>query len=293
VAVLKKMTQIIVNGEPVSPTSIEQERKQLLNDLSLENTSISDDRLRLLILDRAKQNVIDHYLFKQEAIRRKIQVDETQVETQVNAVAERNGGLERLVRYLGEINETIDDFRMHVRERLLVDMLVEQIYDAVPVPKDKYIKRYFKEHKETFNAPEQVQLQQIVKSFRNLPEKRKMKMEIDKISAMIKSGKSFILMVRQKSDLPQNDGQLGWVTRGQLDAAFDEFAFNAEPGAVSEPVEGPKAWYLLRLVEKQLPVQKKLEEVKSEISQLLQETNRKETLNETLEQLRKKAVIKG
>ena len=283
---------IFVNGEPVSDNSIEQERRQLISELRLENTGISDDRLRLFILDRAKQNVIDHYLMKQEAVRRKLPVDETEVEEQLSALAGRNGGIEQLKHYLSEISETLDDFRIHIRDRMLVDKLVEQIHEGIAEPKERHLKRYYKEHREVFNAEEQVRLEQIVKTFKDPVERRKAKAEIDKIAATIRAGKSFILMVKQKSDMPQNDGQLGWIRRGQLDKEFEDFAFTAEPGAVSEPIAGARAWYLLRVVEKQEPVQKSFEEVQSEIAQIVLSESRKDALKTLLDQLRKKAVIK-
>ena len=287
------MAQLVVNGESVSPNSIEQERRQLLSELQLDNRGISDDRLRLLILDRAKQNVIDHYLLKQEAVRRKLPVDEEQIEVQVKNIAERNGGLDRLTQYLKEMDETLDDFRAHIRDRMLVDKVVEQIYDAISDPKERHIKRYYKENRESYNSEEQVLVEQIVKTFKNPIEQRKMKAEIEKIASTIQSGKSFKLMVKQKSDLPQNAGQLGWIKRGQLSEEFESFLFNAEQGAVSEPIQGAKAWYLLRVAEKQEATQRKLEEVQSEISQTLLDDARKQALSELMEQLRKKAVIQG
>lgn len=289
----RNMAQLVVNGEPVSPNSIEQERRQLISELQLENRGISDDRLRLLIFDRVKQNVIDHYLLKQEAVSRKLPVDEEQIEEQVKIVAERNGGLERLTQYLKEMSETIDDFRAHVRDRMFVDKLVEQVYDAIPEPKERHIKRYYKEHRESYNSEEQALVEQIVKTFKNPMEQRKMKAEIEKIASTIQSGKSFKLMVKQKSDFPQNDGQLGWIRRGQLSEEFENFIFSAEPGAVSGPIAGAKGWYLLRVVEKQEPTQRKYEDVKSEIAEMLLEEERKKTLSKLMEQLRKEAVIEG
>lgn len=285
------MRQIKVNGEAISSASIEQERQQLLNDLSLQNSGMANDRLKLMIFDRAKQNVIDHYLFKQEAERRGIEIDDSLVDLQVKTVAERNGGVDTLVKYLTQINETLDDFRGHVKDRLWVDALVEQIYASVQEPKERRLKKYFKEHKEDYSSPEQVEVWQIVKNFRNPIEKQRKMVEIEKISTSIKAGKSFKLMVKQKSDLPQDEGQLGWVQSGKMGADFDAFIFQAEQNSVSEPIAGSNAWYLLLIGEKQLPIQPKFKEVRDEVLQQFWKTERTATLKGILEGLQEKAVI--
>ena len=224
------MAELKVNGEVVSQASIEQERQQLMSELKLQPGSVSDDRIRLMIMDRARQNVIDHYLFKQEAKRQGIEIEPAIVETQVLAVADRNGGIKKLQEYLGEIGENIDDFRKHIEDRMLVDALVEKLHNETQIPKDRVLKKHYKENKDQFFTPEKVEAWGIVKKFNSSVAKRRARTEIEKIETALNAGKSFKLMVKQRSDDSRNDGFLGVVSKGQLGVVFDEFIFNAEPG---------------------------------------------------------------
>jgi parvulin-like peptidyl-prolyl isomerase len=45
-------------------------------------------------------------------------------------------------------------------------------------------------------------------------------------------------------------GQLGWFTRLEMDPAFAEAAFALEPGQISEPVQTPFGWHIIRAIEK-------------------------------------------
>ena len=209
-----------MNGEAVALASIEQEERQLITDLKLQNQPLPNDKVKLVIQDRARQNVIDHYLCKQEAKRRGLKVDPALVEEQLQLLTARNGGIESVSKYLSDIGETIEDLRNHIEDRMLVDKLVETIYGSVSKTKDRHAKKYYKEHKEAFLSETAIEVRWFVKHFKNPMERRSTLKEVEKVAQAVRSGKSFKTLVKQRSDEPNGDGLLGFVRKGELAPEF-------------------------------------------------------------------------
>ncbi len=62
-------------------------------------------------------------------------------------------------------------------------------------------------------------------------------------------GAVFEDLARAESDGPsaENAGSLGAIARGELVPAFEDIAFTAEPGVISDPVETPFGYHLIRV----------------------------------------------
>ncbi len=283
---------ITVNGEPITDISIEQERQRLQQESGVTSNQAGIDRVRLMLWDSAKQNVIDHLLCKQEATKRGLTVDEEQVELQISNIAERNGGLSVLENYIKSQGQTIEDLKQDMRDRMFVDALVDAVYNEIKEPKERHAKRYYKEHREQYQTPEQVKLRVIEKRFSNPSLRSKAQQEITKIYEALTGGKSFKLMINQKSDRPQNGGSLGWAQRGNLDAKVEERVFVMEAGQFTEPLEAQNSWQILEVEEKQEASEKSFDEVKAEIIQILWQEERQSKLKQLVDKLRKAAVIK-
>lgn len=69
----------------------------------------------------------------------------------------------------------------------------------------------------------------------------------------ILAGERFAKVAQEISDDPgsaRSGGDLGFFTRGSMDAAFERAAFTLAPGVVSEPVRTPFGWHLIEVVER-------------------------------------------
>ena len=74
-----------------------------------------------------------------------------------------------------------------------------------------------------------------------------------KIKQDIDEGGSFEYYARRYSQCPsgrRNDGSLGYFGRGQMVKEFEDAAFNAEIGKVSEPVKTQFGWHLILVEDK-------------------------------------------
>lgn len=77
------------------------------------------------------------------------------------------------------------------------------------------------------------------------------KARIEEAIAKLKSGAAWNQVVGQYSDSPMKDdgGDLSWVGRGQLGKPLEDAVFDLAPGTVSDVIETPIGYHLVRRVE--------------------------------------------
>ena len=86
-----------------------------------------------------------------------------------------------------------------------------------------------------------------------------------------KKGSNFEVLAKKYSidHLAQNGGDLGWFRKGQLVSVFDEAVFALKVGQVSDVIKTEFGYHLVKLEEINFRPALKLEQVKSQIEQIL------------------------
>lgn len=75
-------------------------------------------------------------------------------------------------------------------------------------------------------------------------------------------------------------GDLGWFVHGQMVPQFADAAFAMEPGTVSEPVQSPFGWHIIKLFERREQPMPPLEEVRDQIVDELSQNAQSAVLDE-------------
>lgn len=131
----------------------------------------------------------------------------------------------------------------------------------------------YEQNKFTYFLPEKVKAKQIllkVAPDADAAKKAEVKQQIENLrKELVDNKKDFAELAKQFSEdleTKEKGGDLGLVERLQLPASFAELLFALQPGEVTAPVETPMGWFLGTVTEKQAPVQKPLDAVKTEIA---------------------------
>src|SRR5690606_31669001 len=139
---------------------------------------------------------------------------------------------------------------------------------------EKQIKDYYQKHIQDFKENSKIQLQQIVVHT---------ELEAQNIHKALKSGSSFDKLATDYSLGAESDnqGKLGWVEKGTL-PVFDA-VFNLPLGQISSPQKSPYGYHIFQVLERKKGRQLPLDEVKGQISKLLQAEQAQEKYKNWLE----------
>ncbi len=96
--------------------------------------------------------------------------------------------------------------------------------------------------------------------------------EAKEVAERLKKGEDFATLADEKSKDPGTEGgDLGFFTRGRMVKPFEDAAFALDVGEVSEPVETPFGWHIIKVEEKRDQPLPSFDQVKEIIiAQLLQ-----------------------
>jgi peptidyl-prolyl cis-trans isomerase D len=142
--------------------------------------------------------------------------------------------------------------------------------------KDGEVAEYYELHKEErFTEPEQVRARHIL--VKAPPEasadaKAAARKKAEDLLAAVKAGGDFAALAKKSSDDPGSaaaGGDLGLFPRGRMTPEFEGVAFALEPGGLSDVVETPFGFHIIKVEEHRAGGAKPLEAVRGEIVESL------------------------
>lgn len=131
---------------------------------------------------------------------------------------------------------------------------------------DEMVFEYYETHKDSFESPQQVELYYVSVPKKATPQDEKVYLdELRQIRDRILAGESsFAEEAAMESDdegSAENGGDLGWFGTGMMVPAFEQAAFAAEIGQVTEPVKSAFGYHIILVEDKR--VQDGKEQVKA------------------------------
>ncbi len=235
---------------------------RLQEDPGLDRDEVINDELNRLVLDRVVLN---------RAAELRIDVPDDEVDARVK----RLHGI--------EIGEPDADYREQVRREMMMGRTVLlELGDRVRVPEGTAV-LHFEENREAFAVPERIEVRQIVVADRA---------EAEALHARLGEGADFAQLAAEHSLAPQapDGGLLPPFGRGEMPELFDA-AFELKVGRISDVIESPYGFHILR-VEQRLPAhQPDYAEVRDRIMLELEGERLEDLRREWLRGLRRAADI--
>ncbi len=207
-----------------------------------------------------EQMIIEKLLVRQAELDSIVVSDqqvEQELELRIRYFASMIGSIEKLEEYYGKsVFEIKEEFRDQIKERQLADRQRSVILEGVKVtPSEVY--QYFQsiptDSLPFYNAEVEVG-QVIVYAKVNDQVKEYARQRIEELRRRLLQGEDFATLARAYSKDPgsaEQGGDLGFVSRGELDPAFESAAFSLRtPMEISEVVETRYGLHLIQLLER-------------------------------------------
>jgi peptidyl-prolyl cis-trans isomerase D len=142
----------------------------------------------------------------------------------------------------------------------------------------KEIEDYYRNNKEKFSQPKRVKVRHILikADAKDAEASAKAKEKAESIQKEAAQGKDFAQLAKKYSEDPgtkDQGGEIGYITKGMVVPEFEAAAFSLKPGEVSQVIQTPYGFHILKVDDVQEASTQPLEKVKDQVEALLK--NRK------------------
>ena len=203
---------------------------------------------------------------------------------------------EDFAKAMKEMDMEEKDLRDYTRRDLIITNFVEKnIIPKVKVSEED-ARKFYDENPDKFTRPETVKASHIllgVDPKASAEEKKAAREKAEKLHKELKAGADFAALAKVNStdSSSQQGGDLGYFAKGQMVPDFEKVAFALKPGEISDVVETPFGYHIIKLVEKKPTEKVDFKDVKPRIEEFLKNQKVGAAVNDYLEEARKTGKI--
>ena len=242
-----------VNDEIATLYEFEQRRRSRISEI--QRADLPPERRQRLLADVGAQTLREMYeelLVLSRADQLDIRVSEREVEAAV-AQAKDQFGIESDEEFqaaLASSGMTLDDLGQQMRRNLLIrEVMAREVQQKIALEEED-LRRYYRDHPDEFSRPRRLQVREVV-----IPDAAaadaaaRSELAAEARSALL-AGADGAERLADLADAGQSTSllELGWIERGDLEAALEREIWNLEPGTVSEPIAARGGLHLVEVV---------------------------------------------
>ena len=198
--------------------------------------------------------LITNKIVELEAEKQNIMVTDEDIQAEYDELVESYGG-EDAIKAVYEANGLTE---AAVKKNIRTYQLTKNVIAASLDITDEEIEQYFEDNKDLYGQEEQVVASHIL-----LEDEETAK----EVLAKVKAGEDFAELAKEYSTdtaTKEDGGDLGYISRNEMDEAFEEAAFALEKGAVSEIIETDDGYHIIKVTNKVPAEEAVFNEVKEE-----------------------------
>jgi parvulin-like peptidyl-prolyl isomerase len=246
-----------VNGRPITNERLERFFEDYATERGRSPASIWQPGPFKQLKREALDRLVEQEVLYQEAERRRLTATPAEAE---QAVAVLKAKLSRPGAFARRLERSGFDeagYQEWVRRQLSVRTLLERETAAAGLTVgDDEVRAFHAARPDLFTEPEEVRVRHILRTApagAPEPERRKARRAAEKARASaLRRGSDFAALARKHSQDPsaERGGDLGFLSRGQMVAPFEEAAFALRPGEISQVVETAFGFHVIQAVER-------------------------------------------
>jgi len=248
-------------------------------------------------LDEAWKNVLEklihNKLLVSEAKRRKIEIDDREVEAKVDEVRQRFASEKEFEDMLAAENIMLNELERKFKERIMADRLVEtELRGDISVTPNEIL-LYYRKNKEMFKEPKKVKLKAILVRVGENRSEEEAGALAEEILNRIEKGSSFSSLAIEYSEGPYaaSGGDMGWIEEGELMGRIDDLVFNLDENQISPVLKTDLGLHIFKIEEKKPARKMQFHEAKKRIEQILYGAKTQKKIENWVERLKEDAYI--
>lgn len=246
---------IIVGNRDVYEDELKRDIRRITFEMGITNEEVTD------LITPLVNRIIDNYLIMEFGKEKGIKVSDNELESAVQDIKkdypEKVFQELLLKRYID-----FENWKEGLRQQLLIEKIIAKASESITPVSSSETKRYFDSHQNEFKHAQMVKLRQIVTSTRD---------EAEKIAGLLATGQDMEELARKYSKAPEaeNGGEVGWVSKGELEEYIEGVIFSLPVGKTSPIIKTTYGYHIFEVLSKRPEGFKTLPESIAEIEKKL------------------------
>jgi peptidyl-prolyl cis-trans isomerase C len=281
-----------VNGDEITRAEFEQNVRNIEGRAGREVPAEQRDEVLRGLLDE----MVAVRLLQQEAARRQLTVDNARLEAALKQLRSQFPTEAAFKQALVAQKMSLDDLRKEARQNLVVtDMLEQEVGKQIDV-KPSDVSAFYEKNPDRFQQPEAIRASHVLVL---LPQgadeaaKTAARAKAEMVLKKARGGADFAALARAHSDdaSKQRGGDLGFFPKGQMVPAFDAAAFALQPNQISDVVETPFGFHVIKVTERRPARSVPFAEAAPQIEQFLKQEQQQQKTRAFVNELKAKGKI--
>lgn len=274
-----------VNGEVITMDELDAQVEALKKQYPQMFEGADGEGRLIDFKQRLLDNLINAKLVQQAAEERDIKITDEEVEKQISQLKDGFKDDAQYEQALKSAGMDADGLEKQIREQLLTTKLIESLSKEGKATAEE-IESYYEKNKAQF-------VQKEAKRASHILFKPEEKAKAAAVLKQVNDGGDFGALAKANSvdtATAQKGGDLGWPTTPYV-PEFETALAKLGKGEVSELVQTPYGWHIIKVTDERKGSQQKLADVKDQIEQIIVQQRRADAYQKFLDKLRKDAEI--
>jgi peptidyl-prolyl cis-trans isomerase SurA len=288
-----------VNDDIITRSDLDAARQDMVEQVHEECTGCSDADIQAKIAAQEPdllRNLIDQSLLVQRAKDDDINVD-ADVVKKLDDIRQQNhiASMEDLERQIDASGMDFEDYKNKIKDQLLTREVVSKEVSSRVIVDHAEVVKYYNDHKDEFQRPEQVALREILVSTdgKTPDEVTALQKKAQGLLDRVRAGDDFGQLAIHFSDGPtaKDGGELGTYERGQLAPDIENQVFTLNRNQTTEVIQTKSGFLILQVEQRYEAGLQPLDKVQDEITDKLFSAKVEPQLRDYLKQLRQDSFV--
>jgi peptidyl-prolyl cis-trans isomerase SurA len=243
----------VVNDDVILESELERQMTRVSSELSQRGTPMPP---RHIFERQVLERLILTRIQLQEAELGGIRVDDERLNQTIRRIADDNQvSLEEFRRILESDGYSFVQFREDIRSEIIISQLRQRQVDNRIIVTDREIDNYLANQEQQGNIDSEYHLAHIliaIPAGADANQIEALRAKAEDAVQRARSGADFSLLAAEMSDGQGalEGGDLGWRKADRLPSLFAPFAKNMNPGEISDIIESPNGYHIVKLLDR-------------------------------------------